>query len=638
MIGRLRELAMRGSFWRIVAGIALLVGASGLFVVPAVLMMDTSFFNMRSEGSPAGTILFVLAGSIGFFTALGGVACVISAATVLAWGSGSRGPLVVLACIVAPPLVAAAVARNFLAQTAADARDPVKSRQASERNEAYWAARWEGVERIDGGRYRLVWKAHKGQPPVELVLPAEELRPDLDAPPLPDKEGSSPVALPLVTADAGGATLTLYLSDEHVRAILRNVTSLQDPEIAPLWISRKGGEWRYLGIDCRRAEMLGIAGPSAPSCYTPPSRLARLVPELQGLRREVLRGEEYSTSCRMTFPFQGRPAVLESPGSCLGEKSLAALKAAIGLLERLGNDTAAPPPAAERLARVRSATANCEKAGQGVPRTGGDSVARGMRDRACGYAIQLAAREMAEQPDDVAPLLVRSLEAGPPAARQLKAGYIDAVLRGFGAAARKDTRGFVHAHVLRIEAVGSGAAAARPSVEALLARAAELPGPDDPLFERIYDSVRKAPLPPAYASQRLALLASLHEKAAAVDPRSELAWKTRYGACRERASRGVEREALKACADDLVAEWQDRIARKASFEPFDGEPELAVAITRMYAESAEAAPGGGALQGLRRTRELATTRIAPHRTEVFDELDKREAQLAPKAQAAPRRR
>jgi hypothetical protein len=60
----------------------------------------------------------------------------------------------------------------------------------------------------------------------------------------------------------------------------------------------------------------------------------------------------------------------------------------------------------------------------------------------------------------------------------------------------------------------------------------------------------------------------------------------------------------------------------------------------MYAESAETGPAAvaAAAQGLRRTRELATTRIAPHRTEVFDELDKREAQLAPKAQAAPRRR
>ena len=619
-------LGIASRIWLKASGLALLAAAAGLLAIPALLAMDTSWI-MHTEGSPGGTIGFVFFAGIGVVAAIAGLACAAAGIGLLAAGSESRG-IAVLAALVCVPLVAAGLARGFLERSAADARDPVKSRQARERTEAYWAARWEGIEPSESGMYRLVWKARKRLPPAELTLPIEDLRPDLEAE-LPEP-GAGPVRFALPAVQASGATLTLYFSDEHENVQRPGGPRYRpDPEIAPLWVSRKDGEWRYLGVDCDRARMLGMQS-STLRCYTPDSRLLRIVP-LRGVHRATLRGDSYGPNCRTMFPFHARPAVVESPGSCMDDTSVAALAAAMGLLERLGADTAAPPSPAERLARVRAAAANCENAAKGLPATGGDSAARRMRGVACGYAIQLAAREIAEQPDDVAPLLVRSLEAGPPAGRQPRAGYVDAALRGLEAAARKDGRSVVLAYVLRIEALGSGAGAARPSVEALLARADELPGPADPLFERVYDAMRSAPLPAAQASQRLAVLSSLHEKAAAVDARSELAWKTRYGVCRERAAMGVERETLKACADDLVAEWQGRVARTASFAPFDGEPALALAITRMYAQSADAtSASAGVAQGLRRTRELAAARIAPHRTEVFDELDRREAQLAAK--------
>ena len=633
MIGALRDLAMRGRTWRMVSALVLLAGAVGLLAIPALLLMDTASWMVQTEGSPAGTILFAVAGSIGLIAAIAGIACAVAGAALTAEGAGSRA-LVFLACLA----LAVGAARHFSVRLAADARDPVKAREWRTRNEAYWAARWEGIERVEGGMYRLVWKSRKGLPPVELMLPAEDLRPDLEAPPLPEKEGSSPVRLPLVAAEAGGATLTLYLSDEHERVQRPGGPRYRpDPEIAALWVSRKGGEWRYLGIDCDEARILGIApGASAPGCHSPPSRLARLLPALEGAHRVALRGDAYPATCRMILPYQARPAVLESPGACLGEQNLAALKAAMGLLDRLGRDTAEPPATAERVARVRGATANCETVAKDASQRARDAGARRLHRAACGHATQLAAREVSEQPDEIAPLLLRSLEAGPPAAREIEAGYVGTLLRSLERPGRKDGRDVVHAHVLRIEALGSGKALARPSVEAILSHAEELPGPADPLFERIYDAVRKAPLPPAQSSRRLALLADLHEKAAAADPRSELAWKTRYGTCRERASLGVERETLYACADDLLAAWRDRIARSASFAAFDGEAELALAITRMYAQSAEVAPAGAAALGLRRTRELASARIPPDRTEVFDELDKREAQLA--RAALPKRR
>jgi hypothetical protein len=99
-----------------VSGVALLVGAVGLLAVPALLLMNPGAWMLQTEGSPAGTIFFVLAGSIGFFTGLAGVACAVAAATLLAYGTSFRVSIFLVTLVIAT-LLAAGVARVFMART-----------------------------------------------------------------------------------------------------------------------------------------------------------------------------------------------------------------------------------------------------------------------------------------------------------------------------------------------------------------------------------------------------------------------------------------------------------------------------------------------------------------------------------------
>lgn len=94
------------------SGVALLVGAAGLLAVPALMLMNTSAWMLHTEGSPAGTILFTVAGSIGLFTGLAGAACAVAAATLLAYGTSFRVSIF-LASLVIATLLAAGVARIF---------------------------------------------------------------------------------------------------------------------------------------------------------------------------------------------------------------------------------------------------------------------------------------------------------------------------------------------------------------------------------------------------------------------------------------------------------------------------------------------------------------------------------------------
>jgi hypothetical protein len=220
----------------------------------------------------------------------------------------------------------------------------------------------------------------------------------------------------------------------------------------------------------------------------------------------------------------------------------------------------------------------------------------------CRHAAALAVAELGTAPADGAALALRALEAidDPERTKQLPA--IDALLRGLTASGRGESRDALRAHVLRIARGGTSP----ESAEAILTLAPKLLAADDPLFDR----VSRLSMGEAYATRQVALQQAWHEKAASAAPGSDLALKARYRACRARVSANVERETLGACADELMAAWDRRIAENKPFDIFDSEGELAAAIARMYYSHGFAAQDfAPAAEGVRRVRDKAGARL-----------------------------
>jgi hypothetical protein len=113
MIDSLLRTATRLENWRIAFGILLLIAAIAFFAVPAALLLNTSAWMVQTEGSPAGTILFVIVGSVGLLVAIPGVACAVAGATLLTLGTGWRGVLLFPACLAVVTLAAAEAGRRL---------------------------------------------------------------------------------------------------------------------------------------------------------------------------------------------------------------------------------------------------------------------------------------------------------------------------------------------------------------------------------------------------------------------------------------------------------------------------------------------------------------------------------------------
>jgi hypothetical protein len=267
-------------------------------------------------------------------------------------------------------------------------------------------------------------------------------------------------------------------------------------------------------------------------------------------------------------------------------------------------------------------------------------AARGKaRDLACRHALAAVRPEAAATPAAAA-LLLRALEAAPDAAPGERAAGLDAAVQALESAGRGESREMLQAHAMRLDEAGQSTGArdrarSRDSLDVVLALAPKLLQPEDPLFEKVQWSMTSVQLHPTEIPRRVEALAAREEKARAADPGSEIATRTRYHLCRERAYAAFQRDTLGACADDLFAAWQARIAARAPFDAFRGEGELAASIGRMYASYAllDAARLPAGREGLQRVRALAQSRFAilPDKAWVLDALGKMEASLADRA-------
>lgn len=84
-----------------------------LLAVPAWLLMNRGVWMVQTEGSPGGTILFVVAGGIGVLAGLAGLASAAAAVMALAVGAGVRGTVQGLSGFVVCLLLAASAAWGF---------------------------------------------------------------------------------------------------------------------------------------------------------------------------------------------------------------------------------------------------------------------------------------------------------------------------------------------------------------------------------------------------------------------------------------------------------------------------------------------------------------------------------------------
>ena len=178
--------------------------------------------------------------------------------------------------------------------------------------------------------------------------------------------------------------------------------------------------------------------------------------------------------------------------------------------------------------------------------------------------------------------------------------------------------------------------AARESLDVALPLAPRVLAADDRVFEAVYRAASAAAVDDAFKPATVELMRAWDAKAAAAAPGSDLALQVRFRLCRERLAANLERETLRACAEDLAAAWERRIAESKGFEPFFSEVELAMHIARMYVSHAWAVGDFAAgAAGVRRVRERAATRFSsPQYDDVRQALQKMEAELAAKAGGA----
>jgi hypothetical protein len=391
-------------------------------------------------------------------------------------------------------------------------------------------------------------------------------------------------------------------------------------------VSREKGAWRLLGFECgpkSEAEFPAIGSSTDPRtrCYQPQGVLARLVPRLFGFGRARLYVTEDRGACRTSFPWRERVATVSTPGKCFDEASLVGLAASVSLLDRLERDTATPPSQAERLDRARSAVARCEEApAKSSPQASPQrpSSRRKPIGPACRYAAQLAARELASAPVEASSLMLRVIDRLPSDANKVRAAQLDAVIAALKPdAATAGSREMLRAHAMRLDDLGGSEeprsrALAKASFDMVLTLGPAHLAVDDPLLETVLDGVSAIRVHPTEESSQLAMLNVLHEKALAGSA-PDLELKARYAICRLRVAAALERELLKACAENFLATWQARVAGGLTFDPFQNERELAIAIGRMYVGYAYGVRDRAAgEEGLARVRELAAGRFASH--------------------------
>lgn len=638
-------LLLLGWLARVNAALGLAIGLAFL-ALPVALwtMFDRRYF--QSEGSAAGLVFFLFYALAGVVAGTLGAGFAGSAVARLARGEkatafGRRAAFATLGSV-ALVLTAAAVYRIHGAMETSG-RLSVKTQQH------------ERVVRVVsvGDGYALAWKSRGEAPALALAVPAADFAraPGEAVPAMHEtRDGPRMVELALGSAEVPYATLRLHRDaqfvDDAVLDALERRPRGADPSVpGAFWVDTRGGAGTLLGFQCAPEARASFP---ALRCHEPEAPLARIWPGAYGLERVRLHAaqDRHNARCDMSFHFRDRVAIVSSRSACFDAGSVSALASGAELLARMARDARDPPVAAERLARADAAVARCEKAQGAAARPAEPGRRRDPEDyarQACGYALRAAAAELRASTAEAVPLLLRALETRRAAGGVNEGPYAALVIEALAASGRAETRDALRAHSLRVAYLhGSSDALAmaekRASREAVAALAPRvLVKPDDPAFA-LADSALDAEGDEAQA-RRLALLQSRYEQAHAAAPGSDLAFATRYDACRARTRLKAERAALGACADDLLAGWQARAAASKPIELAGGEPELAQATSAMYYMHAYASEDFAAgLAAMQRAHRFAAERLAAvvGAAPLLAEFERREAEVAAKLPRAAR--
>lgn len=598
--------------------------------VPVVQWFTFERRFFQSDGSAAGLVIFVVYAGLGIASASIGVAFAGSAFRRIARGESgtailTRGQATALVLAIATTVAALLGYRYYAAQ-------PYKVKRAQSTEDR--------VQQVVTVReaYPLAWKSRGGAPELRLAIPAGDLARESGSPEPSIKETKDgPHVVRLALPEAPDASMELHRDDyfvgDDLLMGLDAPRASRDPSTPEsFWVRRDAGGWQFLGLQCKERT---LADMPAARCYQPDAPLARWVPALFGLENVRMHAIQESSICKFGFRYRERIVKVAARGRCFSEPGLAMLTSAVAVLHRLGQDTRAPPDAAARMARAAAAVALCEEAAKAAPPAGTAGIAAHEASQRvegrCANAERLAVAELASAPAEGAALALRAVEGAGDFGGRRQVPTIDAVLAALASSGRGESREALRAHALRIKLGGASA----ESTDAVLTLAPKVLAADDPLF----DAISRLSLGEANAARNIVLLQAWHEKAASTAAGSDVALKARYRLCNARVSANVGREGLQACADELMAAWERRVAEGKPFDIFYGEAELAAALARMYYSSGFATEDfAGGLAGVRRVREKAAARLpadAAHAplTTMFLDL---EAQLAARARGSSR--
>jgi len=329
------RLLRRAPFVMAGLGGALLAFAGGI-------ALSWGGINFQTEGSPAGTILFAVLGSV--VLGAGFLGLVLAGRGIV--DAANLGAMHLFATVFTMLFVAAGVGSYFVKRPGGggggggyggkgDVVDaPIrKFPPMTERG----AAR--SVEIRDA--YALAWKERGAAPALRMSIPASRFA--FDTTRIPETQ-DGPRHVDLVVADvpAGFAWLRLHRDDSEfddpAQANLYGRILRRAPWQGAFWADEAKRSWRLAGFDCtspaveNRADLLGDA---PPGCYEAQGFLARWFPSVAGPKRIRLVVDPAGKTCRMMFLYRGRPATLTAAAPCLDRSSFAALAAAMGQVARL---------------------------------------------------------------------------------------------------------------------------------------------------------------------------------------------------------------------------------------------------------------------------------------------------------------
>jgi len=398
--------------WRLLRKAPFVMGGLGaaLLAFAVGIAFSLGGVNFRTEGSPAGTVLFAVLGSM--MLGAGFLGLILAGRGIA--DAASRSSMQLLATLGTMLVVAAGVGGYFVKRPGSGgggAREVVEMPHRT----------YPPITQISGQRsvnvtdaYALAWKERGDAPAFQMLVPAPQLAYGTTVAETVD--GPRHVDLRVVEAPATIARLRLQRDDSELpdpvyASLFGRLRASADWQGA-IYADEAARAWRLAGFDCASPAFeprTGVVGEAAPGCYEARGFVARWIPALSGPRRLRLDVRPEGRVCSMTFLYRGRPATVTVPAACTDPASPRALAAAIRLLGRLENAVHAPPLAEQRLARADEAVLMCERS---------DARNRELRKDLCAYAYGLANAELEMSPGAAQPLLARAAAMDPDLARR----------------------------------------------------------------------------------------------------------------------------------------------------------------------------------------------------------------------------